>query len=128
MLTLQFVPYGEIENRDSDSRLKLILDHVKLDRIVLLEGKLKKTEEADLIKITMFNINEKFKGIELATFENNSQTIPPFKKFMQNVILGDRQGITIIGPASIIKDIKRNPGKIELLAQDARKKKKAKKR
>ena len=127
MLTLQDISYGELQKLTSEGRLKTILDHVKEDRIVLLEGRLKKREEADLIKITMFNINEKFKGVELATFDNSKENLPSVKRVMQNMILGDRQGITIIGPASVIKEIKKNPGKIELLTAASKKKKSRKK-
>ncbi len=127
MLTLQYISYGELQKLSSEGRLKAILGHVKEDRIVLLEGRLKKQEEADLIKITMFNINEKFKGVELATFDNSKEELPTMKRVVQNMILGDRQGITIIGPASVIKEIKRNPGKIELLTAASKKKKSRKK-
>ena len=35
-----------------------------------------------------------------------------------NMILGDRQGLTIIGPASIVKKIEKNPNKIELFTKE----------
>jgi hypothetical protein len=37
-----------------------------------------------------------------------------------NVLLGDRQGMTIIGPASIVKKIEKNPDKIELFTNDSK--------
>ena len=66
MLTLRFVPYAEIEYLTSARRVHKLLDIVKENKIVLLEGRLKKEEETDLIEITMENIDESFKGIELA--------------------------------------------------------------
>ena len=65
-LTLQFIPYAEIEDLGSARRVKKIIDIVKENKIVLLEGRLKKQEETDLIEITMEEIDAKFKGIELA--------------------------------------------------------------
>jgi len=38
---------------------------------------------------------------------------------MVNMLLGDRQGFTIIGPATIVKEIKNDPDKIELMMQDS---------
>ena len=35
-----------------------------------------------------------------------------------NVLLGDRTGLTIIGPASVVKKIEKNPNKIELFMND----------
>jgi hypothetical protein len=34
---------------------------------------------------------------------------------MAKLLLGNREGVTIIGPASIVKEIKRDPNKVELL-------------
>ena len=66
MLTIQFVPYHEIENLSSAKRIRKLLELVKQDKIVLLEGRLKREEETDLIKKTMREIGPRFKGIELA--------------------------------------------------------------
>ena len=42
MLTLHFIPYTEIEELGSARRVKKILDIAKENKIVLLEGRLKK--------------------------------------------------------------------------------------
>ena len=45
------------------------------------------------------------------------------------MMLGDRQGLTIIGPATIVSEIKKNPDKIELYTkEDPEKQKKVKKK
>ncbi len=121
MLTLQFIPHSEIENLGSARRVKKILDLVKQDKIVLLEGRLREQEEKDLIEITMEEINNKFKGIELSVIYPNNKSNTLFKKLkhgMFKALLGYRQGLTIIGPASIVKEINKDPDKIELLTVD----------
>jgi len=123
MLTLQFVPYHEIEELSSAKRIQKLMNIVKQNKIVLLEGRLKKEEETDLIEITMEEIGDKFKGIELAVI-NPEQEVAGFDRFMKGFyspLLGDRQGMTIIGPATVIKEIKKNPNKIELFTQEAKK-------
>jgi len=128
-LTLQFVPHIEIEGMSSLGRIRKLLNAVKEDKIVLLEGRLKKEEEAELIKTTMEEINAEFKGIELAVIYPESQNAAAFHELKQsfiNIILGDRQGLTIIGPASIVKEIKKDPGKIQLFTSEPKKKAKAK--
>lgn len=45
MVTLQYMPYREIQNLDSDKRINKIIKVVKTDKIVLLEGRLKSEEE-----------------------------------------------------------------------------------
>ncbi|MFH1641529.1 MAG: DUF2073 domain-containing protein [Nanoarchaeota archaeon] len=125
MLTLHFIPYNEIEDLGSARRVKKIIDIVKENKIVLLEGKLKKEEETDLIAITMEEITAKFKGVELAVINPKKKDQPFFRTLKTdfvNLLLGDRQGFTIIGPANIVKDIKKDPDKIELFTKDVKKK------
>jgi len=127
MLTLQFIPYSEIEDLGSARRVKKILDIVKENKIVLMEGRLKKEEETDLIAITMEEIDAKFKGIEIAAIDpkkKNQSFFKQAKSQIANVLLGDRQGFTIIGPATIVKEIKKDPDKIELFTKESKSKKK----
>jgi len=127
MLTLQFVPYAEIEGLSSVKRIGKLLKLVKSDRILLLEGKLKPHEEAELIRKTMEEIDNKFKGIEISNIYPETKDQALFNKFKGkfiNMLLGDRRGFTIIGPASIVKEIKQDPEKIQLFTTDGPKKRK----
>ncbi len=121
MVTFQFIPFQDIENLGSAKRVNKLLNIVKEDKIVIMEGRLKKEEEADLIEITMEEISPKFKGIELSVIYPDRSRQDPMQKVkgaFANVLLGDRQGLTIIGPASIVKKIEKNPGRIELFTRD----------
>ena len=123
MLTLEFVPYHEIENLSSIGRIKKLLKIAKENKIVLLQGRLQNEEEAELIKTTMEEINKDFKGIELCTIypeSKNGDTIDKLKATMLNVLIGNRRGLTIIGPASIVKEIKRDPRSIQLFLSNRR--------
>ena len=129
MLTLHFIPYSEIEHLGSARRVKKLLDLVKQDKIVLLEGRLREQEEKDLIEITMEEISRKFKGIELSVIYPDSKgrgVLRQLKHTVIKAILGYRQGLTIIGPASIVKEIKKDPEKIELLTIDTVRRKRRK--
>ncbi len=129
MLTLQFVPYGDIEHLGSDQRIKKLLGIVKDEKVILMQGRLKPEEETKLIQQTMELIAEEFKGVEICTIypeEKNLQLFSRVKKEMVKFLLGNRDGITIIGPASVIKEIKRDPNKIELFTVTPGKKKRGK--
>lgn len=121
MVTFQFVPFHDIDNLSSAKRVHKLIKIVKDNRIVIMEGRLKKEEEADLIELTMEEISPKFKGIELSVV-NPDKDKQDFKQKMKaafaNVLLGDRQGMTIIGPASVVKKIEKNPDKIELFTNE----------
>ena len=108
-LTLQFIPYTEIEDLSSLGRIKKLLKMAKENKIVLLEGRLKKEEEAELIKTTMEEINDEFKGIELGV-------IYPGK--------GEGDFVKRIKSSFVEKD----PNKIELYTQSPPAKSKKKKR
>jgi len=127
MLTLQYMPYAEIETLASEERVGKILDIVKKNRILLLEGRLKKEEETELIKQTMEAIDESFKGIEIGTIDPAAKETAAFlekiKKSMVNMLVGERAGMTIIGPASIVKEIKQDPEKIQVFTDIGRRKK-----
>jgi hypothetical protein len=122
MLTLRFIPYHEHSHLSSEERVSTLVRIAKEDKIILIEGKLGQTEEAELIKKTMEEISERFKGIEIAEiFPENNKNEPFFTRLKEdfiNLLLGNRQGFTIIGPATIVKEIKKDPNKIELLTKE----------
>jgi hypothetical protein len=125
MLTLQFIPFSDIAALTPNRRIKKLLDVVMQDRIVLLEGRLSKTEEAELIRRTMEEIDENFKGIEISVMYPEKKDVDVIMRLRQdlaNLLLGNRRGITIIGPATIVKEIKKDFDKIQLLTEERSKK------
>jgi hypothetical protein len=118
--SIQFMPYSEIKFLGSDERIRKILNVVLGNNILILQGKLKPVEEARLIGDTMAMIGhvKNFKGIELAVISANGESESLVEKFKRNIANaisgGDFGAITIIGPATIVKEIKKDPKKIEL--------------
>lgn len=118
--TIQFLPHAEYGHLSSDDRLRKVLDIVLGNNILVLQGRLRPIEETRLIGDTMAMIGhvKHFQGIELAVISGNDEA-GFFSRFRKNLAAvlsgGDLSALTIIGPASIVKDIKRNPQKIELL-------------
>lgn len=117
---IQFMPYSEIKFLTSTERIKKILNIAFSNSILIIQGRLKPAEETRLIEDTMAMIGhvKGFKGIELAVISPHGDQ-SPFEKFKQRMASrlsgGDFGAITIIGPATIVKEIKQNPKKIELL-------------
>lgn len=118
-LTIQFVPYTEIETLKSGERVRKILNIILGNRIVILQGRLTPGEEARLIEDTMAMVGyvKNFKGIELATLNPNSNNLGLFGKFKHGLAkaLGAQEAITIVGPASIVREMKRDPKKVEIM-------------
>ena len=118
--SIQFLPYSEIRGLDSNQRIRKILNIVLGDNILILQGRLEPEEETRLIGDTMAIIGhvKNFKGVELAVISGNDNKgfFGNFRKNLVSAIAGgDIGAVTIIGPATIVKEIKRNPKKIELL-------------
>ncbi len=118
--SIQFLPYSEIRDLDSDKRIKKILGIILGNNILILQGKLTNDEETRLIGDTMAMIGHvnNFRGIELAVVSGNGEVGGFFRKMgrgLANALSGgDLSAVTIIGPATIVKEIKKNPKKIEL--------------
>lgn len=119
-LTIHFMPYSEIAHEDSLGRIKKIMGLVLENRIIILQGKLRPEEETKLIENTMTLVGnlKDFQGVEIATISNDSETRTLFDKVRHNIariLVGEHDAITLIGPATVVKEIKRDPKKIELM-------------
>ena len=119
-LTLHFMPYSEISRLSSVERIKKLLKIVLNNRVVILQGRLKSDEETRLIEDTMIMVGniKGFKGIELAVITPDADTQSVFDKFRSGIaraLVGQQDALTIIGPATIVKEMKRDPKKLEVL-------------
>jgi hypothetical protein len=118
-LTIRFITYPEISRLSGAERIKKILDIVLENKIVILQGRLEPTEETSLIQSTMALAGriKKFKGVELAVIMpgENQGFFDKFRNNLANVISKGREGLTIIGPATIVKQIRKDPSKVELM-------------
>lgn len=117
--TLQFLPYAEISRLGSTERIKQLLKIIMKNKIIVLQGRLKPEEETRLIEDTMVLVGsvKNFKGIELAVISSDSEALGAVHRFRQGLakaLVGDTNALTIIGPASIIKDMKKDPKKLEI--------------
>jgi hypothetical protein len=119
-LSLQVIPYSELIELGISERVKKILALVLDNKIAIIQGRLRAEEEARLIEDTMAMVDhiKNFKGIELAVIEpniKNASFVIRMKHQIAKTLTGDNSALTIIGPASIVKEIKKDPKKIELM-------------
>jgi hypothetical protein len=119
-LTIHFMPYSEIAKEDTIGRIKKIMGIILNNKIIILQGKLKAEEEARLIENSMTLIGNipNFQGIEIAAITGTEDKQGMFEKIRNNlarILVGEKDAITIIGPASIVKEMTQDPKKIELM-------------
>jgi hypothetical protein len=118
-LSLQVIPFSEIEELSISERVKKVLGLILNNKIVIIHGRLRAEEEARLIEDTMALVDhiKNFRGIELAVIEpdlKNKGMITRFRHGLAKKLVGDSEALTVVGPSSIVKEIKRDPRKIEL--------------
>ena len=105
MIKIKMVPYEKVKNDFSK-----VFRALQNNSIVLIDAKLKPDEEAFIIEDTMKRFSEKFTGIELSSISSpemsNTERI---RNMIVERITGKKRGFTIIGPANIVRKIKKNP-------------------
>jgi hypothetical protein len=121
-LTIHFMPYSEIAYEDAIGRVKKIMGIVLKNKIVILQGRLRPDEEVRLIESSMTLIGniEGFQGIEIAGLSGDNENRSLFDNVRRNIakiLIGEQDAITIIGPASVVKEMTKDPKKIELMLQ-----------
>lgn len=119
-LTIHFMPYSEIAREDTLGRIKKIMGIVLKNKIIILQGKLKADEEARLIENSMTLIGniDGFAGIEIASLSGENENRTMFEGVRRNIariLVGEQDSITVIGPASVVREMKKDPEKVELL-------------
>lgn len=119
-LSLHIIPFSEIRELGITDRIKKILHLVLSNKVIILQGRLRVEEEIRLIEDTMAMVDhvKSFKGIELAVIEpdmGNENVFMKIRKGIAKTLVGHHNALTIIGPASIVKEIKKDPKKLEVL-------------
>jgi hypothetical protein len=117
--SLQIIPFNEVRNLNISERVKKILNLVLGNKLVILQGRLRPEEEIRLIEDTMAMVDhiKSFKGIELAVIDpdmKNNSFFFKFKKGIAKTLVGDTSSLTVIGPASVVKEVKNDPSKLEV--------------
>ncbi|MCD6589734.1 DUF2073 domain-containing protein [Candidatus Woesearchaeota archaeon] len=119
-IEIQVLSMKELKGLSHVARVHKILNMVKEQRILLLDGNLEPSEEAELIKDTMKQVDRKFPGIEIGVLRigEKDRTIGTrIREFFEKLLFGHKKGITIIGPANIVREIKQDPDKAILLME-----------
>jgi hypothetical protein len=101
----------------SDEKVNNILTLVKKGNLVVLEGRLNSEEELAITTKALESVSGKFTGIEIAFLGdlNSKSTLDKIKHHLVKLLSGRSLGITVIGPSKVIKEIKMDPNKLDIL-------------
>jgi len=131
---MDFVSSETLNEKSQDKRIGFILSKVSDGSILVTDGVLKPEEEMELIKETMRKVDDGFPGIEVCSLKRQTKGVQlfmervtdqteRFQTFIGNlrgkpaVKTSLRTGLTLIGPAKIIKKIKKNPNSFSVLTE-----------
>lgn len=112
-IQLEFVSGRVLDGMAEDQKLKFILKAVKEKKILVLEKGLTRQEERALFRMTMEHVSPRFPGIEISSFGEEPAGLR--SRLIQ--LLGGRTEMTVIGPSDLVKEIKRDPDKLRVLAE-----------
>ncbi|MGB9837952.1 DUF2073 domain-containing protein [Methanothermobacter sp.] len=110
-LKMDFLSSEALEDKSSMEKISMIIDRVKDGDILVLEGSLSPAEEAELIETTMREIDvENFVGIDIYTLEKDEKAFLGLSK--RRTV-----GLTIIGPANVMRTVKRKSNFLSMIAE-----------
>ncbi|MDI9623954.1 MAG: DUF2073 domain-containing protein [Methanothermobacter sp.] len=108
---MDFLSSKALEDKSSIEKVSMIIERVKDGDILVLEGSLTPSEEAELIETTMREIDiENFVGIDIHTLEKDERKLFGFSK-------KKTVGLTIIGPANVMKTVKKGSNFLSMIAK-----------
>ncbi|MDI6826489.1 MAG: DUF2073 domain-containing protein [Candidatus Aenigmarchaeota archaeon] len=133
-LKMDFLSSSLLDGKSSKSKINFILNKVRDGSILVMNGVLSSEEEMELIKETMRRVDDGFPGIEICSlkkqtkgwkqfFEVLSERRVKLQDFILQSLTGKsakkslKTGLTLIGPAKIIKEIKKNPDSFSVWAE-----------
>ncbi|MGB9978594.1 DUF2073 domain-containing protein [Methanobacterium sp.] len=109
-LKMDFLSSDALLTHTSMEKISMIVERVKEGNLVIIEGGLSPEEEAELIETTMREIDiENFMGIDIYTLEKD-------KKSLFGISKKKAVGLTIIGPANIMKTVKKKSNFLSMIA------------
>ncbi|MBU4535582.1 MAG: DUF2073 domain-containing protein [Euryarchaeota archaeon] len=110
-LKMDFLSSDALESLSSMEKISMIVDRVKEGDLLVIEGGLTPAEEAELIETTMREIDiEQFVGIDIFTLEKDEKSFFGFSKKR-------KVGLTIIGPANVMKAVKKKSNFLSMIAE-----------
>jgi len=117
-IELEFISKSILAPKGSSEKIDYILERIKEDKILVVEESLTPFEESKLIEHTMEEVNDKFPGIEISTLRSDEGGITSIRERLIKLLGGSTGGLTVIGPSKFVKEIKKDPQRISLLASD----------
>ena len=111
---IELISASALEGKASVEKIRIVIDAIKKRKIIVLETPLTHEEEMALITATMALVGKDFPGIEISSIGEGTEGL---RAEIIKLLGGKPAGMSIIGPSSLVRQIKKNPGRLELFAR-----------
>lgn len=112
-IRIEFISSSVLNGMDSNARVGYLIKIIRSGSLVVLEERLTPEEEKLLIEETMNIVDDRFTGIEISSLGGEGSS---WRDSLIRMLGGKTGGLTVIGPAKMIKAIKKDGNKINVLA------------
>ncbi len=119
-LKIDFISTNMLSGLTMNEKIASIIKKVRDNHIVVLDESLDFVEEAKLVTTTMEAIDTEFKGIEFCTLPRKANPFMEYATKAIETLTGkpvSRPGLTLVGPSTIIREIKRDPNAFYVSAE-----------
>jgi hypothetical protein len=113
-LGIEFVSTRILNEMEDSEATDYLLKVIKKGDMIVLDEKLPPEQEKELFRKTMEIVDNKFTGIEISSIGESNES---WKNSIIKLLGGKTTGLTVIGSAKVIKKIKNEKDKINLLAK-----------
>lgn len=129
-MKMDFISSANLNGKSEQKKINFILNKVKDGSILVMDGVMKPEEEMNLIKETMRRVDDGFPGIEVCSLKKEIKGLKGFIDRLSDsrerlwgwltnspVETSLKDGMTLIGPAKLIKKIKKRPDSFSVLTE-----------
>ncbi|MFB6076485.1 MAG: DUF2073 domain-containing protein [Candidatus Aenigmatarchaeota archaeon] len=114
-ITIEFLSKKNLQEKDFDEKLDMIMEKVREEQILVLEEALTPKEKSKLIEKSMENVDDDFPGIEFSGFDPE---MPWYQKFINRFIGKEpKEGLLIVGSSNILEKVDEERDSISLFAK-----------
>ncbi len=117
-IQLEFISSEILKDKEGEEKVDYILDRVHENKIIVLEESLSFEDRKNLMQKDMEQIDDEFTGIEFDTLDDTigKSWTQNIKRKIIKMLGGKTGGLMVIGPSRLIREIKKHPQKISMLA------------
>ncbi|MFB6180377.1 MAG: DUF2073 domain-containing protein [Candidatus Nanohalobium sp.] len=118
-VTIEFLSKEKLTEQEFEDKLKVVLEKVKDNAVLVLEEAWTPEEKSQLIQNSMEQVDEDFPGVEFLGLNAGNSRLEKAKRMLYKKVLNEdyRRGLTIVGNSRVMEKIKEEKDTVSFLAK-----------